>query len=69
MMVYNSEKIQEYCFPSHKGTLQNVGFSQSTIPKSKEYGSLDRYSLETLFHATLAALLEDFWLKPYAYQL
>lgn len=35
----------------------------------KEPGSLDQYSPETLFYATFAALLEDFWLKPYAYQL
>ena len=34
----------------------------------EEPGSLDRYSPETLFYATFAALLEDFWLKPFAYQ-
>ena len=32
-------------------------------------GSLDRYSPETLFYATFAALFEDFWIKPCAYQL
>lgn len=37
------------------------------IPKGPGY--LDQYSPETLFDATFAAPLKDFWIKPSAYQL